>query len=287
MSTFNRSTVTGVFQNEAQAQQAMADLQNAGFTTDQIRYSVHRGGSGIFDSLLGLGLGNDEANYYNSEFMAGRTVVTVKTDDRQQEARDVMHRYNAYDWSSRSGQAADFAGSSANAYTQTSQNPQAGDTTDTTDTNATTAYDTTTDQGARKMQLREEQLTAQKQQIQAGEVGIHKDIVSEERTMNVPVNREEVYIERKPVSGNVPSDAVIGQDETLRVPVSEERVQVIKQPVVKEEIHIGKRVVQDNQQVSDTVRREEARVDRAGNVNVDGTDVDDTNPRYNQDNSNR
>ena len=37
--------------------------------------------------------------------------------------------------------------------------PQAGYTTDTTDTNA---YDTTTDQGARKMQLREEQLTAQK-----------------------------------------------------------------------------------------------------------------------------
>src|SRR5947209_6493238 len=151
MTMTDRSLVAGIFQDETQAQQAMADLQNAGFSTDQIRYSVHRGGSGILDSLLGLGLGNDEANYYNNEFMAGRTVVTVKTNDRQQEAYDILHRYNAYDWNSRSGQAANYAGSSANAYTQTSRDPQANyttDTTDTTDTNDTTAYDTATDQGA-------------------------------------------------------------------------------------------------------------------------------------------
>src|SRR5205807_4933104 len=104
MTMTDRSLVAGIFQDETQAQQAMADLQNAGFSADQIRYSVHRGGSGILDSLLGLGLGNDEANYYNSEFMDGRTVVTVKTDDRQQEAYDILRRYNAYDWSSRAGQ---------------------------------------------------------------------------------------------------------------------------------------------------------------------------------------
>jgi len=241
----------------------MADLQNAGFSADQIRYSVHRGGSGILDSLLGLGLGNDEANYYNNEFMAGRTVVTVKTDDRQQEAHDILRRYNAYDWSSRAGQGVSSTGAAANAYD-------------------------TTNQGARKMQLKEEQLQAQKQQVQTGEVGIHKDVVSEERTMNVPVNREEVYIERNPVSGNAPSDAPIGQDETFRVPVSEEQVQVTKQPVVKEEINIGKRVVQENQQVSDTVRREEARVDREGDVNMEGTDIDNTNlPPNNQGRSSR
>jgi uncharacterized protein (TIGR02271 family) len=261
MSTFNRSTVTGAFQNEAQAQQAMADLQNAGFSTDQIRYSVHRGGSGILDSLLGLGLGNDEANYYNSEFMAGRTVVTVKTEDRQQEAYNILRRYNAYDWSSRAGQGLGSTG-------------------------AANAYDTS-NQGPRKMQLKEEQLLVQKQQVQSGEVGIHKEVISEERTMNVPVNREEVYIERNPVSGNVPSDTPIGQDETIRVPVREEQVQVSKQPVVKEEINIGKRVVQENQQVSDTVRREEARVDREGDVNVEGTDIDNINPPNNQGRSSR
>jgi hypothetical protein len=57
MARTDRPLVAGVFQNETNAQQAMADLQNAGFTDDQIRYSVHKGGTGIRDSLLGIGFG--------------------------------------------------------------------------------------------------------------------------------------------------------------------------------------------------------------------------------------
>src|SRR5207249_3064661 len=81
-----------------------------------------------------------------------------------------------------------------------------------------------TDQGEQKVRLREEELQANKERVQAGEVGIRKDVVSEEKTLDVPVNREEVYIERHPVSGEVPADRPIGeQSETYRVPVSEER----------------------------------------------------------------
>ncbi len=214
--------------------------------------------------------------------------MTVSTRDRQQEAYDILRRYNAYDWNSRMDRGAEAAGT-ANAYAPAIQ--AAYQTTGVT--GASETYDQTADQEARKVQLREEQLTAQKQQVQTGEVGLHKDVVSEEQTLDVPVNREEVYIERKPVAGNGPSDTPLGQDETYRVPVREEQVQVNKQPVAKEEINIGKRVVQDNQQVSDTVRREEARFKRSGDVNVQGTPVDATNadpryndPRYSQDPSN-
>jgi len=243
MSTVNRSIVAGVFQDESQAQQAMADLQNAGFTDDQIRYSVHKGGAGILDALTSLGFQQDQANYYNSEFMAGRTVVTVNAGNRQQEAYDILMRNGAYDYSSRRGQAA-----TAGSYTQTA-----------------------TTEGEQKLRLREEQLQAQKQQVQAGEVGIHKDVVTEEKTLNVPVSREEVYIERNPVSGTVPADTPIGEGgETYRVPVREEQVQVTKEPVVKEEIGLGKRTVQDSQQFSDTVKREEARFNQTGDVNVEG-----------------
>lgn len=247
MTTTNRSIVAGVFQQDTQAQQAMADLQNAGFSNDQIRYSVHKGGSGILDSLMDLGFAQNEANFYNSEFLAGRTVVTVKADGNRQEAYDILMRNGAYDANSQSGQT------------------QVADTTTPT---TKTGYDNT---GEQKIQLREEQLTATKQQVQAGEVGIRKDIVTEEKTINVPVNREEVYIERNPVSGAVPSDTPIGQEETYRVPVSEEQVDVNKQSVVREELSIGKRVVQENQQVTDTVQREEAHVEQSGNVNVKGT----------------
>jgi len=261
MSTVNRSIVAGVFQDESQAQQAMADLQNAGFTDDQIRYSVHKGGAGILDALTSLGFQQDQANYYNSEFMAGRTVVTVNAGNRQQEAYNILMRNGAYDYSSRRGQAA-----TAGSYTQTAQ----------TDYGSNYTQAPTTE-GEQKVRLREEQLQAQKQQVQAGEVGIHKDVVTEEKTLNVPVSREEVYIERNPVSGTVPADTPIGEgEETYRVPVREEQVNVTKQPVVTEEIGVGKRTVQDSQQFSDTVKREEARINRTGDVNVEGAPEDNT-----------
>ncbi len=253
MTTTNRSIVAGVFSNETNAQQTMSDLQNAGFTNDQIRYSVHQGGSGILDSLQKLGFGQDEANYYNDEFLAGRTVVTVNSQDRRDEAYDILMRNGAYDMNS--------AGNQTSNYTDTTQ----------TDTNAA---------AGQKVQLREEQLQATKERVQAGEVNIRKNVVSEEQTINVPVNREEVFVERHPVNTPVPSNTPIGQEEEVtRIPVSEEQVQVTKQPVVTEEINVGKRVVQENQAVTDTVRHEEARIENQGNVNVTGNNsstVDNT-----------
>ena len=52
------------------------------------------------------------------------------------------------------------------------------------------------------------------------------------------------------------------------MPVREERVDVEKRAVVYEEVGVGKREVQDTQHVSGTVRREEARVENEGDVNV-------------------
>lgn len=247
MTTTSRSIVAGVFSNETNAQQAMSDLQNAGFTNDQIRYSVHQGGSGILDSLQNLGFGQDEANYYNNEFLAGRTVVTVKSQDHREEAYDILMRNGAYDMNSAGNQTSDYAG--ATQTTPTDANAMAG----------------------QKVQLREEQLQATKERVQAGEVNIRKNVVSEEQTINVPVNREEVYVERHSVNTPVPSDTPIGQEEEItRIPVSEEQVHVTKQPVVTEEINVGKRVVQENQSVTDTVRHEEARIENQGNVNITG-----------------
>jgi len=197
-------------------------------------------------------LPEDEATFYNSEFEAGHTVVTVNTDNRQQDAYDILHRYGAYDFNSRSAQAVGYGS--------------------TGDTNA--QQYTTATEGQQRIQLREEELRARKQAVQTGEVGIRKEVVTEQQTINVPTTREEVVIERRPVSGQ-PSDMPIGEGETYRIPLREEQVTVEKQPVVREEVSLGKRQVQETQQVSDTVKREEARIERQGDVNVQGSDVVD------------
>jgi hypothetical protein len=54
------------------------------------------------------------------------------------------------------------------------------------------------------------------------------------------------------------------------MPVREERVELEKRPVVYEEVSVGTREVQDTQRVSGTVRREEARIEQEGDVNVGG-----------------
>jgi uncharacterized protein (TIGR02271 family) len=120
-----------------------------------------------------------------------------------------------------------------------------------------------------RMQLREEELRARKEPVEAGEVGVRKEVVEEQRTMEVPVSREEVTVERRPVERQ-PADAPIGEGEKMRVPVREEQVSVEKRPVVTEEVEVGKRQVQDTKEVGGTVRREEAEVEREGDVDLRG-----------------
>lgn len=123
----------------------------------------------------------------------------------------------------------------------------------------------------RKLRLREEQLDVSKNKVQTGEVNVRKEIIEEQKTINVPVSHEEIVIERRAVNDDSTAEP-IGADETIRIPVSEEQVEVHKNTVVTGEVEIHKREVQGTEQVQDTVRREEARVDKSGEVKVDGSE---------------
>ena len=128
------------------------------------------------------------------------------------------------------------------------------------------------------MQLREEELVAKKETVETGKVQVSKDVVTEQKTLDVPVRREEVTIERTAVDRR-PSDRPIDErGDTISVPVHEERVEVEKRPVVYEEVGVGKREVQTTQRVSDTVRREEARIE--GDVRVTGATWDQARTDY-------
>jgi len=116
------------------------------------------------------------------------------------------------------------------------------------------------------VELREEELTARKQSVEAGEVRVGTEVTSQQRTVDVPVTHEEVTIERHAVNRR-PADGSIGdQSKTIAIPVSEEQVSVEKRAVVYEEIEVGKRAVQQTQQVSGTVRKELVDVDAEGDV---------------------
>lgn len=110
-----------------------------------------------------------------------------------------------------------------------------------------------------RMPLHEEELVAKKQTVQRGEAKVGKQVVTEQKQIDVPVTREEPYIERQPVSKR-PAESEIGQGE-IKVPVMAEQAAADKRSVVKEEVKVGKRPVQETQEISETARREEPAIE--------------------------
>lgn len=115
-----------------------------------------------------------------------------------------------------------------------------------------------------RIQLREERLRVGTERLARGEATIGKDVVSETQEIDVPVIREELFIERRPVASGMPADttgAAIGSDrEVIRIPLTEEKVNVSKVTVVTEEIVVGTRQVEDTVHVSETTRKEQLNV---------------------------
>jgi uncharacterized protein (TIGR02271 family) len=204
--------------------------------------------AGLVGALIGAGIPEHEAEYYHEEFEAGRTIVTVTADGRIDEATAILRRYGAYDMSTRdsaSGAAVVSSGTATRPAATARARVAEGDT----------------------IQVKEERLHAQKHPVETGEVTVRKEVHTETRTLEVPVEREEVVIERHPAHGRTTTEG-IAAGEQVRIPVREEKVSVSKDAVVTEEVKVGKRVVHDTEKVSGQVRKEEVKVEQTGNVDV-------------------
>lgn len=123
--------------------------------------------------------------------------------------------------------------------------------------NAADSTNTTADD-EEAVRLHEERVNVDKENVETGEASVDKHVVEETEEFDVPVEKEEVTIERRPVNEKVDSDFESNEDDSIHVPLHEERVNVDKENVVSEEIVIKKNKVQDTEHVSENVRREEA-----------------------------
>jgi uncharacterized protein (TIGR02271 family) len=204
--------------------------------------------AGLAGALIGYGIPEEEAKYYHSEFEAGRTIVTVQANGRYDEAYTILRRHGGYDMSTRGSVAA-------------------GTSTTATETATLGAAKATTGREADTIQVKEERLRAEKRPVETGQVNVRKEVHTETKTLEVPVQREEVIIERTPVHDRAAADA-IREGEEVRIPVREEKVNVSKDAVVTEEVKVGKRVVQDTEHVTGQVRKEEVKVEQKGDVDV-------------------
>jgi uncharacterized protein (TIGR02271 family) len=105
--------------------------------------------------------------------------------------------------------------------------------------------------------LRAERLAVGKHAVVENEVVVRTDVISEVRTFEVSVEREEFVIERRRFG----TDGRPGELETTRIPLRHEEVVVTKRTVVTEEIDVRKERFVEVERVSGTVRHEELRIE--------------------------
>lgn len=288
--TNTTNTIVGYFENQADAQRAVSALQSAGFTSahlgvaargvesgyagtgsstassaahtagqktegawDKVKnffnpdpvepYADERqsgdlasheitpgynAGSDFHETLQGMSVPQDQSKYFGHRFGAGEqgAIVTVTAPGREQEARQILQKAGA------------DLGENASTYDYAAA-PQAKTT------------------EGQNIQLLGEVLRVQKERISAGEVRFRKEVITDMQTIQVPVTREELVIERRPVNSQTPVTGTIGEGTEIRVPLTEERASLDKSTVVREEVAVGKRAVEDVESLEGSTRREE------------------------------
>jgi uncharacterized protein (TIGR02271 family) len=121
----------------------------------------------------------------------------------------------------------------------------------------------------------EEELRIGTTERETGRARLRKYVVEDEVTKTVPVRREEVRVEREPITDANVGDATSGPDiseEEHEVVLHEEEVVAEKRAVPKERVQLGKDTVTDEREVSEGVRKEQIEVLDADGEPAEGRD---------------
>jgi len=110
----------------------------------------------------------------------------------------------------------------------------------------------------------EEHLRVGTEKVDAGRVKLRKYVVTEQQSVEVPVSREEVRVEREPITDANRADALSGAEiteEEHEVVLHEERPVVATEAVPVERVRLGTETVTEKETVSGEVRKERVEVD--------------------------
>jgi uncharacterized protein (TIGR02271 family) len=116
----------------------------------------------------------------------------------------------------------------------------------------------------------EEELRVGTETRERGRARLRKYVVTEEQQVTVPVQREEVRVEREPITDANIDDATRGpaiSEEEHEVTLREEEVVIDKRAVPKERVRLDTETVTDERQVAEEVRKEQIEVDE-GDIDV-------------------
>lgn len=121
----------------------------------------------------------------------------------------------------------------------------------------TQAHDTSGPAADDSMIRSEERLHVGTERVEVGRARLRKYVVTEERTVTVPVSREEVRIEREPARSAYDPDEPARSQDDRHVVLSEERPVIAKEAVPVERVRLGTESVTGTEDIDAEVRKEE------------------------------
>lgn len=103
-----------------------------------------------------------------------------------------------------------------------------------------------------------------KRVVETGRVLIQKHVTEHQEHVSVPLNHDEVHVDRVLINRyvDVPPEAVRYEGDTMIISVLEEVVVVEKRLMLVEELHVTKRQIQTEEMQQVTLRKEEVTVTR-------------------------
>jgi len=307
-------TVIGVFDNATEAQKAVDELVDKGFSRSSIDLSAQTGDysnsdlddndddssvGGFFSSLFGSD--DDDARRHTRVASRG-SVVTVhaQSDDEAEQAADILDDNGAVDVDERASQygygdtgTQTTMGTAGTSYgtTDTTMGTTGLDTDvtgvnygDTTNRGLTSDRDLTTDND-QTIKVIEENLEVGKREVERGGVRVRSRIIERPVEESLRLREERVRVQRTPVNRpateaelNAFQEGQIEMTEHAEVPV------VSKTANVVEEISVGKEVNERVETIRDTVRSTDVNIenidaprnaDQVVTTNRTDTDYDD------------
>jgi stress response protein YsnF len=257
-------TVIGVFDNQSEAQAAVAQLMSNGFTREYIDVAGQGAGSttNAFDTShsndsVGDKVGNffgslfnnhDDAHSYSQVARQGITVtVHARSAEEATRAAALLDQYGAVDLDERASQYRSGA---------------------TSMTDATTS-------GSASLPVIEEELQVGKRVVETGGVRLRSRIVETPVEEHLRLREEHVHVERNPVNRDATAadfnnfrEGTIELTQHAEVPVVGKEVRVV------EEVRLEKEVEERQEVVRDTLRSTDVEVENLGTTGTTGTVLD-------------
>jgi uncharacterized protein (TIGR02271 family) len=261
-------TITAIYDSEAEAREARAQLASCGVDDDDVRIVSNTltatpvgsdrredGEGGLWDSIKDFFIGDDDRPVYSEGVRRGGYLLTARVDDDlSDEAIQVLERTNAVDLDERTEQWRAEGWTTADDADTTLEQTSTMRSSDLRDTGATRDQQT--------IPVAEERLRVGKREIDKGGVRVRSYVVEEPVREQVTLRSERVQVEQRPASGSTAARGdEMFREQTIEMTERAEEAVVAKDVVVTGEVVVSKTADERTENIEESVRRTEIDVD--------------------------